>query len=440
MFKRKANEPREEMTLTERPDGTLRITELRIGELSKRYWDRDEEGAIVWHPYPEPFTVPDGVSVVGRLLCPILGEIVLSPSVRRLDDLAFGTEFYGTDTYEWYALHTVHFSTGLEEIGYRAFASCRELDGVHLPKGLREIGEAAFRLCLSLSRITIPESVTDIGPRAFSRCPALTEVIFRGETVALAGEVFAEDTGLSRVILPKGLTAIPYACFRGCTALAEIALPEGLTRLGAAAFAGCSSLTSLHLSSDLEDAEELRRESPFEGCTSLTEISLGNGVMHPERIPAAPAVTAFRVGRDHPFLRAIDGALYSRDKKMLLRVPGGATGLFEIPRGVTAIAPYAFSGCHRITDVELPSSLRTIGKGAFLDCTALRSLELPGNVTDLGDRALAGCTALTHLRIPGRLHHIGSGAFDGANAIRTVTVSPENRHFRAEGARIVPIT
>ena len=439
MNEKRYETPEGSMTFTPLPDGTYRMSALTVGEPNRRYWEKNERGDIVWQAHPEPFTVPDGVSVIGHLRCPILGEIILPEGVTRIDDLAFGAEFYASDTYEYYALHTVHLSQGLREIGYRAFFGCRALDGVHLPKGLTDIESEAFYGCRSLSRITIPESVTHLGHGAFKNCSALREVIFRGELEALNGYTFENAASLVRVLLPKGLRAIVYACFRGCTALTDLTLPDTLEEIHGAAFENCTSLTSLRFCRDLESGERMRREPPFAGCTALTEFFLESSVRRADWLPTAPALTAIRVSPDHPTFVSIDGVLYSKDKRTLLRVPGGLTGPFTVPRGVTAIAPYALCGCTGITAVSLPSSLRTVGEGAFRGMTALTALSLPGKVSEVGKEALADCTALTALHLPGSVCRIGEELLRGCAALTSLTVSPANRHYRAEGTRLIPL-
>ena len=428
------------MCLSPLSDGTLRVSDLTLPSDGRRAYEKDERGTVWWRPHPACVYLPDGVSVVGRMRCPTLGEIALPPSVAELDELAFGAEFVSGDTYEWYALHTVHFSQGLRRIGYRAFYNCRHLDAVHLPKGLLEIGEDAFCLCLSLSRITVPAGVTRIGARAFGKCEALEEALVLDGPSLLGGEAFAGDIRLRHVGLPSSLRRIGSRCFAGCAALSALALPEGLCELGEGAFAHCTALTSLCIHRDLENAEEMRTHSPFEGCTALAELFLSSSVTRGDWIPTAPALTAIRVAKDNPHLTEKDGLLYSRDGRTLLRVPSGKRGTLVLPRGVTAIAPYALFGCHAITGIALPSTLRTVGEGAFAGCTSLRGLTLPGGLLALGEGAFAGCTALSSLHIPPSLSSLGDDLFAGCKTPPPVTVSPANPFFTARDGILFPRT
>ena len=40
------------------PDGTYRISRLKIGEENKRYYQKDGKGAIVWQAFPEAVIMP----------------------------------------------------------------------------------------------------------------------------------------------------------------------------------------------------------------------------------------------------------------------------------------------------------------------------------------------------------------------------------------------
>lgn len=426
------------MTLSDLPTGGVIMTKLIIGDPNHRYWHHNERGDIVWEAHPEGVTIPDGVTVIGQLSCPMLGSVTLAPSVREIGDLAFGKEFFSGDTYEWLALETVHFSTGLVRIGYRAFCNCHRLDGVRLPKGLREIEEDAFRLCLGLSRITIPESVEHLGSGAFAKCRGLKRAIFRDGCISIGRETFLGDISLKAVVLPATLESIGYKAFSGCSALEEINIPDTLTALGGGAFEDCVSLKSLSFNNDLQTTRYTWEESPFLGCTALTEITLGQGVTRADQLPPAPALREYKVPKDHPLFTSIDGVLYSKDKRTLLRVPAGLQGEFTIPRGVTEIGANALRGCDKITEVILPSSLTVIESGAFAACSALRSVTLTGKLTKLGECAFRDCRSLKSAYISASVRSVGEGCFDGCDGLESLTVSAQNRFLRAEGIKLIP--
>ena len=197
-------------------------------------------------------------------------------------------------------------------------------------------------------------------------------------------------------------------------------------------------MTSFHFKRDLSNAEEMHKETPFEGCSSLKEYYLDYGVTRADWLPSAPALISINVPADHPLFTAIDGVLYSKDKRTLLRVPTGYAGEFILPRGVYTIAPNAFRNCSKITEVILPSSLQKIDTGAFLGCSSLRSVNFPGRLTEVGDKAFEGCTELARVHISSSVQRIGEGTFAGCPALRDISISPENKAYRLEGEKIMP--
>ncbi len=111
---------------------------------------------------------------------------------------------------------------------------------------------------------------------------------------------------------------------------------------------------------------------------------------------------------------------------------------------VTEIAPGAFVGQDKMTDVSIPATVKTIGDGAFDGCTALKSMTIGDAVTKLGAYAFRncmsletvvigakvtkilnntfdGCVALTAVTIPEKVTEIGAYAFNGCTALATVT-------------------
>jgi len=59
-----------------------------------------------------------------------------------------------------------------------------------------------------------------------------------------------------------------------------------------------------------------------------------------------------------------------------------------------------FSGCRRLTSVNIGSSVSSIGQEAFYGCSSLTSVEIPNSVTSIGYAAFDGCNSLTSVHIP----------------------------------------
>jgi len=104
-------------------------------------------------------------------------------------------------------------------------------------------------------------------------------------------------TSLISIEIPSSLKTIDRLVFAGCTSLTSVEIPNGVTKIGEGAFSGCISLSSIDIPSSVTSIEE----GAFSGCTGIKK---------------------FVVDKDNPNYCSLDGALYTKDMKILIRVPG----------------------------------------------------------------------------------------------------------------------
>lgn len=84
-------------------------------------------------------------------------------------------------------------------------------------------------------------------------------------------------------------------------------------------------------------------------------------------------------------VRVIDGSLYSKDGKRLIKYASGKKEKrFFVPNGITEIETEAFSNSDNLTSIILPDSVTNIGIEAFGGCRNLKSVVLGNNVTRIG--------------------------------------------------------
>ncbi len=301
-------------------------------------------------------------------------------------------------------------------------------------KAVTAIGANAFAGNATVTKIVLPDSVTSLGSGAFSGCKLLTTVEGGKYTVIPTG-AFAGSEALTTVVLPEGLTEIGYRAFSGCKALKSVELPSTVTDVLNYAFADCEALESFNIAGEALNVYA----NAFKNCKVLKSIStpddgpkdaiykFADGVMFDEagttlvsfvlavetyEIPknvTAVAPGAFHgnfslksitVAEGNESFVALDGVLYSKDKKTLVAYPAGKSGTeFTVPFDVTVLAGCAFSGNPLLTKIVLPNGVTEIGRSAFDSCTALVELDARTVTANVGELAFSGCKSLTTYRI-----------------------------------------
>ena len=95
---------------------------------------------------------------------------------------------------------------------------------------------------------------------------------------------------------------------------------------------------------------------------------------------------------------------------------------FTIPKGITSIGNYAFSGCIGLTNITIPNSVISIGNSAFSYCDNLTNITIPDSVTSIGNSAFSGCRELTNITIPNSVTSIGQAAFSECYSLTSITI------------------
>ncbi len=141
-------------------------------------------------------------------------------------------------------------------------------------------------------------------------------------------------------------------------------------------------------------------------------------------------VTAFTVDSENKYFKAVDGVLYTKNGKRLVRYPSGRKGSFSVPDTVGFIAQYAFRGCSNLTNVSIPESVNGIGANAFYDCKKLKSVNLPVNMKKIADNTFYNCRSLENIVLPKGLELIGGSAFYGCKGIENINLPDSLKHIK----------
>lgn len=101
----------------------------------------------------------------------------------------------------------------------------------------------------------------------------------------------------------------------------------------------------------------------------------------------------------------------------------GCTSLtrIDLPQNVNTLGKYVFAGCSSLEDIALPSNLTIITEGLFKDCVKLESMTLP-EITQIKDFAFYGCKKLKEIVLPEGLESIGRYSFSGCLKFESISV------------------
>ncbi len=86
-----------------------------------------------------------------------------------------------------------------------------------------------------------------------------------------------------------------------------------------------------------------------------------------------------------------------------------------IPKTISEIDDFAFSGCFSLESVEFEadSELISIGEKSFYRCESLAAIKIPNSVESLGIYSFAECISLGIISFPSSLYEVKEGAFYG---------------------------
>lgn len=277
----------------------------------------------------------------------------------------------------------VCFNTSVEEyfvpdeteaIHDGAFENCRLLSNLVLPKNLRRFSgmilpgcndREAFRYLLETD---IPADIGDFSDESAN--PVSLRFSDNAKTVFCHdGIVYKHlNEGLAAIhafndtickTVQDGTVVIAENAFAGCDTLISVELPDTLRRIEAGAFSFCG-LQKI----ELPDGVEYIGENAFEYCP-LGRVFIPRGVKLVSSSAFEYGAEYFEVSPENPRYSSENGALYNKDKTVLLRVPvNRSRRKFTVPEGVAEIRG-AFRFCERITKIVLPKSLEIIRSGAF---------------------------------------------------------------------------
>lgn len=272
---------------------------------------------------------------------------------------------------------------------------------VVIPAGIEVIGDCAFLENDSITEVYFPEGIKKIGTSAFDSC-----------------------TKLRNIQLPSSLEIIDDSAFVGNECLTEVLIPNGVKKLGDAAFADCTNLVIVHLPESLEEIGSYC----FADCYKLTNIlipknvkTIGHGLSYSDAV----------VDPCNNYLKSVEGAILSKDGKVLYSVPGNRKN-YTVPEGVVDLPMETFRDTKILEFVSLPKSLRHIYDHTFSYCDNLQHVEFQEGLETVHSNAFSGCPSLKEIVLPESVKTLGDSLFlsSGVKKIIFKSLKPESIEFK----------
>ena len=178
----------------------------------------------------------------------------------------------------------------------------------------------------------------------------------------------------------------------------KIVFPESLRNLGMEALA-------FGLLDELRLSGKISRISPDAlYATKIERMILASDYTGDIDLGQYLRIGAWEVEEGNPRYRAVDGVLFSADRKTLIRYPNARSEEnYDVPAGTEVIGSRAFyddSMGIGLRSISLPIGLRSIEALAFGGCGMLQSMTVPLTVTEIDPTAFHGCVCLERLSLP----------------------------------------
>ena len=180
----------------------------------------------------------------------------------------------------------------------------KNIKRVVIKKGVTAIADFAFKGCKKLKEIILPSTLKKIGACAFEGCP------------------------IKNITIPKSVKSIEPGAFAG-SSIKSITIPKTVKKLGEGVFGDCKKLESITMPGNIgvikyEEPDDEYQPKSFVGdsCKSLKKIKFTTA-LDINILKRVGKSGGFEVLANDPKYKSVNGLLYSKDGKTLLRIPHG---------------------------------------------------------------------------------------------------------------------
>ena len=208
----------------------------------------------------------------------------------------------------------------------------------------------------------------------FRRNKKIKKVIIKKGVTSISYEAFALCKNLNSVTIPSTVKTIGIRSFYG-TKISKITVPSKTKTIGQGAFGSCKSLKTIVMPGDFklkleEDTDDklwyvTSDQSAVDTITFNTKLKLAN--------VSYLSANNLVVAKNDPSYQSIEGVIYTKDGKGIVRVPQKRTEL-KIKEGCTEFNMQSvlynstdsegdeFNNCSKLKKIVIPSSVKSINK------------------------------------------------------------------------------
>lgn len=208
----------------------------------------------------------------------------------------------------------------------------------------------------------------------FRRNKKIKKVIIKKGVTSVSYEAFALCKNLNSVTIPSTVKTIGIRSFYG-TKISKITVPSKTKTIGQGAFGSCKDLKTIVMLGDFklkleEDTDDklwyvASDQSAVDTITFNTKLKLEN--------VSYLSANNLVVAKNDPSYQSIEGVIYTKDGKGIVRVPQKRTEL-KIKEGCTEFNMQSvlynstdsegdeFNNCSKLKKIVIPSSVKSINK------------------------------------------------------------------------------
>ena len=141
---------------------------------------------------------------------------------------------------------------------------------------------------------------------------------------------------------------------------------------------------------------------------------------------AMDALSEIIVAGGNPYIKSIDGVLYSADGSVLIRYPARKAGeSFTLPSGVKELYVQSFRGNRYLKQIDLGSTLERINTYAFGETQSLERLDIPASVALLSRMILTDNPSVKVISISAQTAFVWD-SIQGAKALELIELEEGN--------------